>query len=655
MREVTSDKDTKMGALKLELRCPQTVDGISVDPKPDWSFESLLSELDALEQKISSSSKVSGSFTKEKPRDFSNSKSNGRTSASPFVMRVLEDEMDSTDDDEDEEVKDRNSVGAKRFNFDDLYLSDSDDSSDESSLEAQPYLMEKVEPGESSLFELSREHQFRVKEVIRNQISALEADLKTEKEKSISALVRVQKYREDRWEMERNLDTQNQRQIAEALDNHLNAIQRDLEIKSQIEERKIRNDAAYEEAKRKEKALQEEKLRQERAKAEAEAKRVEQAKRDEDAKRAALEAQSRAAKEAAEREASEISKKADSGAAQEETNRPQINASLGPLTAQSSGKLSAAGKIKAAESALKLEQQRLQMLKQLEEENQALTLRSNQDFAKIERQISKLIRQITGTKDSVRQKADELFNIFNDARCPQSISIAAFAKKVVSNCETPRNAAFACGYVIVLVTSKVPQVMDLILAELHRACIYTVPKHYSQSAFQSQEAYYKAIGFKEDEGKIENVDNYLARLESYMKLYGALVQTEISRVENAHGLREGWAWMARFLNALPANRYTAVALKAFLYTAGYSLFKKYKSQFRKMLNIISDNFLKALKERRDSNLNSVIAEIEAFIKDNEFHREPEGRTLLGSLESDAYVPEVDYQHSNQYSYGGYRY
>ncbi|CAN6727070.1 unnamed protein product [Malus baccata var. baccata] len=619
-----------MGALKLELRCPQTVDGISVDPKPDWSFESLLSELDALEQKISSSSKVSGSFTKEKPRDFSNSKSNGRTSASPFVMRVREDEMDSTDDDEDEEVIDRNSVGAKRFNFDDLYLSDSDDSSDESSLEAQPYLMEKVEPGESSLFELSREHQFRVKEVIRNQISALEADLKTEKEKSISALVRVQKYREDRWEMERNLDTQNQRQIAEALDNHLNAIQRDLEIKSQIEERKIRNDAAYEEAKRKEKALQEEKLRQERAKAEAEAKRVEQAKRDEDAKRAALEAQSRAAKEAAEREASEISKKADSGAAQEETNRPQINANLGPLTAQSSGKLSAAGKIKAAESALKLEQQRLKMLKQLEEENQALTLRSNQDFAKIERQISKLIRQITGTKDSVRQKADELFNIFNDARCPQSISIAAFAKKV-------------------------PQVMDLILAELHRACIYTVPKHYSQSAFQSQEAYYKAIGFKEDEGKIENVDNYLARLESYMKLYGALVQTEISRVENAHGLREGWAWMARFLNALPANRYTAVALKAFLYTAGYSLFKKYKSQFRKMLNIISDNFLKALKERRDSNLNSVIAEIEAFIKDNEFHREPEGRTLLGSLESDAYVPEVDYQHSNQYSYGGYRY
>lgn len=48
------------------------------------------------------------------------------------------------------------------------------------------------------------------------------------------------------------------------------AVQRDHEHRSQIEERKIRDDAAYEEAKRKEKSLLEEKLRQEKAKAEAE-------------------------------------------------------------------------------------------------------------------------------------------------------------------------------------------------------------------------------------------------------------------------------------------------------------------------------------------------------------------------------------------------
>lgn len=56
---------------------------------------------------------------------------------------------------------------------------------------------------------------------------------------------------------------------AEALDNQLTAVQQDRELRSQIEERKIRSDAAYEEAKRKV-ALQEEKQQQEKAKAEAE-------------------------------------------------------------------------------------------------------------------------------------------------------------------------------------------------------------------------------------------------------------------------------------------------------------------------------------------------------------------------------------------------
>lgn len=60
---------------------------------------------------------------------------------------------------------------------------------------------------------------------------------------------------------------------AEALDNHLTDVQRHHEYKSQIEEKKIRDDAAIEEAKRKQIALQEEKIRQERMKVEEVCKR----------------------------------------------------------------------------------------------------------------------------------------------------------------------------------------------------------------------------------------------------------------------------------------------------------------------------------------------------------------------------------------------
>lgn len=143
-----------------------------------------------------------------------------------------------------------------------------------------------------------------------------------------------------------------------------------------------------------------------------------------------------------------------------------------------------------------------------------------------------------------------------------------------------------------------------------------------QLAFECEEAYYQALGYRVIDRKLESTKDYLTRLASYMELYGALIQvcnydlmvlnfevlkffifsnwkfikpqlywhgtivhlsfvssflkekafyqewlfwqTEVQGVQNTHGLKEGWAWIARFLNTLPANRYTAVALSAFL-------------------------------------------------------------------------------------------
>ncbi|GMP82599.1 hypothetical protein CsSME_00036833 [Camellia sinensis var. sinensis] len=151
-----------------------------------------------------------------------------------------------------------------------------------------------------------------------------------------------------------------------------------------------------------------------------------------------------------------------------------------------------------------------------------------------------------------------------DSDRDSSISIAMFAEKIIDQCVNPNKALFAYAHVIVLVASQVPLAMDLVLAKLNRVCIYTVPKYinYSKSAFDTNEAYHKAIGYKEEDGEIESEESYVSRIESYMKLYGALVQVE--SVQNRHGMGEGWAWLARFLNALPANLYTAVALQAFL-------------------------------------------------------------------------------------------
>ncbi|XP_048233350.1 mRNA export factor GLE1 isoform X2 [Ricinus communis] len=624
-----------MGAFKLELRCPQRVNEVGVDPNPDWSFDSLLSELSSLENKLNNSS--SAPFTKTLSRQIVN-----RRSRRAFVMRVSDDEVEDNDSEGDDEKDHTQSlVVAKRFNYDDIHLCDSDDSDYENDLDSYSYLMEKVGLVESSLFELSQEHQLGVKEEIRNQISALEMELMRESEKSNSAFNRVEKYREARKESDRKFDTQYQRKIAEALDNHLTSIQRDHELKSQIEERKIRSDAAHEEARRKEKALQEERLRQERARAEAEAKR-----KAEEAKMAALEAERKAAKEAAEKEAAEASKKQAATVSGEDVAGNRVHASSANWDVNSQGAVSngtnksqlAGSIIRAAESALSLEQKRLEKLRALEEQNRSLKLSSNMDFSSHERHVARLIKQIRGTKENVRAKSSELVKLCQNPSCPQSISIAAiatFPKKVASQSELPDSAVFACAYVIVMVTSQVPHSMNLLLAEFHRGCIYTVPRHvtYSKSAFESKEAYQKTIGYQEQNGKIESTTDYLKRLECYMRLYGALVQTEVQGFQNSHGPNEGWAWLARFLNNLPANIYTAVALNGFLKTAGFVLFRKYRSQFGKMLNIIYNDFLEALRKRQDSGLNATVAEIQSYIQDKKFLQEPEGARLQGSLVS----------------------
>ncbi|KAL0385447.1 UNVERIFIED_CONTAM: protein GLE1 [Sesamum radiatum] len=114
-------------------------------------------------------------------------------------------------------------------------------------------------------------------------------------------------------------------------------------------------------------------------------------------------------------------------------------------------------------------------------------------------------------------------------------------------------------------------------------------------------------------------------------------KTEVGGFQNLHGLREGWAWLARFLNSLPANLYTAVALHSFLEMAGFTLYRRYRNQFEKLLHIIARDFLNALKEGGSESWSAKLSQVKMSIRDyiesNQFKKEPEGLQLRGHLES----------------------
>ncbi|ONM10687.1 Protein GLE1 [Zea mays] len=151
------------------------------------------------------------------------------------------------------------------------------------------------------------------------------------------------------------------------------------------------------------------------------------------------------------------------------------------------------------------------------------------------------------------------------------------------------NLAFACGYVMLLVTNQVPDAMDYLLAEFNRVCIYTVPKHLHA------------------------------------------LNTEIKGVRHPHGLAEGWKWLAMFLNSLPATTATACALHAFLKMAGFALHKKYGSQFMKILYVISRYFLPALKEQGNKMQAEAVNNLQNYLNDKIYLEEPEGQYLVQQL------------------------
>ncbi|XP_020111645.1 protein GLE1 isoform X1 [Ananas comosus] len=635
-----------MGFVELELPCRKNSPLVaSADPDPHWTLDALLSELNSIETQLGARFSAAPSPLKQPEREFCQKKALDRSNNKPFVMCVTDDDVGDSESD-DEEKDDQSLVPATRFTCNDLCLSEFEESDDELLNEDfQPCLIEKRHVEEGVLFELESEHQLNVKEQVRNKIAALEVYHNNEIERIASVMARLEKFAEVRREMDGKLDKHYQRKIAEVVDKHLSAVQRDHEQRSQIVERRIRDDAALEEAKRKEKAFHEEKLQQERAKQEAEQAREKSAKLAEEARMAALEA---AAKEASEKEAARLREKAISEVDQRgalalsklssveergEIKHHNLLTNEFHSDKQKGGKLSGI-KVFAANAALDAEKKRLTLSNEVPDKAHL-----TKDFGKIERQIAKSISKLLPTVDNVITRAQELINYINAPECPRPISYCLFASKVVSLCrdrntkdKTFEKTTFACGYVILRITSQIPAAMDFLLAEFHKVCIYTVPKylHPLDQASQRKD-YFTMIGYHEVDGKLESDEAYLTSIAAYMKLYAAMIQTEINGIKNPHGLKEGWKWLAMFLNHLPANTSTAYALEAFLKMAGFALYKRYGCQFLKILNVISRSFLPALKKQGTKVRADPIKNLEHYLDNKVYLQEPEGRRLATSL------------------------
>lgn len=112
--------------------------------------------------------------------------------------------------------------------------------------------------------------------------------------------------------------------------------------------------------------------------------------------------------------------------------------------------------------------------------------------------------------------------------------------------------AFPIAAVIVALWNDHPDFGDLLLSYFHYTCPFTVPVFLPKMVGQSNEDYYKSMGYKYNEdGTVEKHDKFLKRMSGLMRLYASITITKQRKginKSNPHGLQKAWRWLAAILN-----------------------------------------------------------------------------------------------------------
>ncbi|XP_033177986.1 nucleoporin GLE1 isoform X3 [Bombus impatiens] len=180
------------------------------------------------------------------------------------------------------------------------------------------------------------------------------------------------------------------------------------------------------------------------------------------------------------------------------------------------------------------------------------------------------------------------------------------AKKLVNQGETLVSSkpkmAFPIAAIIVALWSDHSDFGDLLLSHFYNVCPFTVPIFMPRMVGQSDDDYYKLMGYKyAEDGTIEKHDKFLKRMSGLMRLYASITITTQRKgiaKTNPHGLQNAWRWLAAILNFEPRKEISdlcATFLLDMLEVAGNTLWIAYPKQFHKLLILLSEEYYPRMK------------------------------------------------------------
>nr|CAG4647938.1 EOG090X0755 [Moina brachiata]SVE93040.1 EOG090X0755 [Moina brachiata] len=175
------------------------------------------------------------------------------------------------------------------------------------------------------------------------------------------------------------------------------------------------------------------------------------------------------------------------------------------------------------------------------------------------------------------------------------------AMKMVQQAEDQVNvnpkAAFPIAAVIVELWIEFPIFGKLVLGYFYKQCPFLVPYYIAQNEGQTNEEYYKSLGYRYSaEGKVELQPAYLKRMSGIVRLYAAIIMYSPRNNQlHPHGLSVAWHYLSSLLNLPPRNDITASVLAEFLTVAGNAMSKEFGRQFQKMLHFICTEYFTMIR------------------------------------------------------------
>ncbi|CAL1543024.1 unnamed protein product [Lymnaea stagnalis] len=211
---------------------------------------------------------------------------------------------------------------------------------------------------------------------------------------------------------------------------------------------------------------------------------------------------------------------------------------------------------------------------------------------KLQKLLSGQVIEVSGKRVSVKDAPEAL--LFS-----QNLVAKMLVRKGEEQVTSKHETAFGIAGVVVGLWSSFPIVGELFMAHLQALCPYILPFYTTRQDVQSNNDYYKSVGYRiNDDGSIEEQDKFLRRMSGLMRLYCAcmvITPPSMQAGHHPHGVEQSWMWLARTMNLDPHPDITAAMIFDVLSVTGHFLLQQYKDQFVKLLYVLTKNYLPTLK------------------------------------------------------------